>query len=360
MAEDDQPDDSQKTEDPTPKKLEEARKKGQVAMSREVNNWVMLLVGTILIGSAAVPMMTSLKHLMQVYIEHAHDMPGIPGGLGIVLGEAVKEVLKIMALPLIALMLAAFLGPFLQVGPLFAPEIIKPDFGKVSPKKGIERLFSKRSLMEFAKGILKLVMVSVVGILILKPYFSTMDHMVGLPLPLLLVELKSLTLKLMVGILALLLIVAVIDVVYQRMEHMKKMRMTKQELKDEYRQAEGDPHVKSRLRQLRAEKARQRMMQAVPDADVVITNPTHYSIALKYVPEEMDAPKCVAKGVDDLALRIREVAKEHKVIIYENKPLARALFDAVEVDEIIPTEHYKGVAEVISYVYKMKGKLKPS
>jgi flagellar biosynthetic protein FlhB len=152
------------------------------------------------------------------------------------------------------------------------------------------------------------------------------------------------------------MVIAVMDVVYQRHEYFKKMRMTKQELKDEYKQTEGDPMVKGRLRQLRAEKARQRMMQAVPTADVVITNPTHFSIALKYDPGEMNAPVCVAKGVDDLALRIREVAKEHEIIIVENPPLARVLFDTVEVDEMIPQEHFKAVAEVISYVYRIKGK----
>ena len=355
----DQQDDSQKTEEPTPKKLEEARKKGQVAISRELNNWIMLLAATILIMSAADPMFRSLSNIMQAYIEQAHDMPGIPGGLHIVVGAALKDVLKIMTLPLIVLMLAAFLGPFLQVGPLYAPETIQPDFSKISPMKGLERLFSKRSLMEFVKGLLKLALVSAVGIIILKPYFSTMDHMVGMPIPMVLDEMKTLTLKLMIGVLTVLMVIALIDVVYQRMEHMKKMRMSKQELKDEYRQSEGDPHVKSRLRQLRGERARQRMIQAVPGADVVITNPTHYSIALKYDSDEMEAPKCVAKGVDELALRIREVAKENNVILYENVPLARALYDTVEVDEIIPPEHYKGVAEVISYVYKIKGKFKP-
>ena len=360
MSEGDQSDDSQKTEEPSAKKLDDARKKGQVAMSREVNNWLMLLAGTILIMSFSVSVFGDLRQMLQAYIEHAHDLPGAPGGLYSILGGAVKKVMGIIAIPLIILMLAGFLGPFLQVGPLFAPEVIQMDPSKISPMKGLSRLFSKRSLMEFVKGLLKLGLVAAVGVIILRPYFPNMEHMVGLPLPLLLLEMKTLVMKLMVGVLVVLLVIAVIDLVYQRMEFYKRMRMTKQEVRDEYKQLEGDPHVKSKLRQLRAEKARQRMMQAVPEADVVITNPTHYSIALKYVPEEMDAPKCVAKGVDEFALRIREVAKEHGVTLYENVPLARALFDTVEVDEIIPPEHYKGVAEVISYVFKLKGKLKPA
>jgi flagellar biosynthetic protein FlhB len=185
-----------------------------------------------------------------------------------------------------------------------------------------------------------------------------MDHLIGLELVAVMSEIGDMTSRLLIGILVVLFVIAVIDLVYQRMEHYKKMRMTKQELKDEYKQSEGDPHVKAKLRQLRQEKARARMMQAVPTADVVITNPTHFSIALKYNPDEMDAPVLVAKGVDELAFRIREVAKEHKVAIVENPPLARVLFDKVDVDQAIPPEHYKAVAEVISYVFRLKGKLK--
>jgi flagellar biosynthesis protein FlhB len=359
MSDGENPDDSQKTEEPTPKKLQEARKKGQIALSREVNNWVMLLAGTILIMSAAGPMFSALSDLMRAYLEHAHDMPGVPGGLHIVVGEALKKVVAIIALPVVVLLMAAFLGPFVQIGPLLAPELIKPDFSKLSPMKGFQRLFSMRSIMEFVKGILKITLIGVIGVIILKPYFGQLEHMIGLPMELLMQELQMLVIRLMVGILVVLLVIAIADLLYQRYEHYKKMRMTKQEVRDEYKQSEGDPHVKAKLRQLRSERARQRMIQAVPDADVVITNPTHYSIALKYNPEEMEAPKCIAKGVDAVALRIREVAKEHNVTIFENKPLARALYDAVDLDETIPPEHFKAVAEVISYVFKLKGKLKP-
>ncbi len=356
MSDGDQ-DEAQKTEEPTPKKLEEARKKGQVALSREVNNWVMLLAGTILIMSAAAPVLGKLKELMKAYIERAHAFPPSPGGVHIFLGEALKEVLTIMSLPLIILMLAAFLGPFVQVGPLFAPESIKPSLSKISIFKGFTRLFSTRSLMEFAKGILKISLVGAVGVIIIHPYYGQLEHMIGLPIPVFLDEVKGLIVRLMMGVLVVLLVIAVIDLVYQRYEHYKKMRMSKQELKDEYKQTEGDPHVKARLRQLRSERARQRMMQAVPEADVVITNPTHYSIALKYKPEEMEAPLCIAKGIDEVALRIREVAKENDIVLYENKPLARTLYDTVDIDEVIPPEHFQAVAEVISYVFKLKGRL---
>ncbi len=356
MSEED--DDTSKTEDPSPKKLEEARKKGQVPVSREINNWVMLCAGTLVILTMGPSMMTELMNVLRSYIGEAHEFPEMPGGMRFAVVEALWEIFKIMGMPLLFLVAAAIAGPLLQVGPMFAPDIISMDLSKISPSKGFSRLFSMKSIIEFVKGILKLGIVSVVGFIIMKPYFNTLDHMVGLPIPAALDETKILMTKLMVGILVVLFIVALADLMYQRYEHMQKMRMSKQEVKDEYRQSEGDPMVKAKLRQLRQQKAQQRMMQNVPTADVVITNPTHYSIALKYDPDINEAPIVVAKGVDELALRIRETAREHNVIILPNPPLARILFDNVEVDEAVPAEHYKAVAEIISYVFRLKGKLK--
>lgn len=355
---DDEQDDSSKTEDPTPKKLEEARKKGQVPLSREINNWVMITAGTLVILAMGPGMLKDMSAVLQSYIEMAHSFPEMPGGMQFAVTQGLIEIFKIMALPLLLLMVAAFVGPFVQVGPLFAPESINPDLSKISPSKGFSRLFSKKSILEFVKGILKIGIISVVGIIILKPFFGGIEHLVGLPVISALEETKTVISRLLIGILVVLFILAVLDLLYQRHEHMTKMRMTKQELKDEYRQSDGDPQVKAKLRQLRQQKAQQRMMQAVPSADVVITNPTHYSVALKYNPEEDDAPIVVAKGVDDLALRIRETAREHDVVIMPNPPLARVLFDTVEIEQAVPAEHYKAVAEIISYVFRLKGKLK--
>lgn len=349
-------DDSQKTEEPTPKKMQEARKKGQVALSREVNNWVMLLAGTIVIATLGAPTLGKIKDILVFYIAQAHQIPYGPGGVEFALGEGITRTMIVLAMPIIALMLAAFLAPFIQIGPIFSGESIKPDPSKISIIKGFSRLFSKRSLMEFVKGILKIVVVGTVGFIVIEPYFHDLEHVIALPMPMFMKEMQELIVRMMIGMLTVLLVIAVIDLVYQRMEHAKKMRMTKQELKDEYKQTEGDPHIKSKLRQLRTERARQRMMQNVPKADVVITNPTHYSIALQYDPKEMEAPVCIAKGVDAVALRIREVAKEHDIILFENKPLAQALYKVVDIDEAIPYEHFKAVAEIISYVFKTKGK----
>lgn len=296
---------------------------------------------------------------MSSFIEKAHFMPTVPSGIGDLLAQSFFEVMGILTLPLLVLMFAAFVGPFIQIGPLFAPDTIKPDISKVSVFKGFKRLFSMRSIMEFVKGLVKIGIIGFIGVLILMPFYGQIDHMIGQPVLASMEELQHLVLLLMSGILLVLMVVAVADLLYQRYEHIKKMRMTKQELKDEYKQTEGDPHVRAKLRALRQEKARGRMMQAVPEADVIITNPTHFSIALKYDPEEMDAPVVVAKGIDDLAMRIREVAKEHDIPLVENKPLARVLFDQVDVDSMIPEQHFEAVAKVISYVFQLKGKLGP-
>lgn len=356
MADDD--DDSQKTEDPTPRRLEEARKKGQVAVSRELNNWIMLMAGTLVVALAAGPVMVNLADYMKGFIDHPHLMPQVPGGFSVVLGQTFWHVVGVLMIPLLGLIIAAIAGPFAQVGPLFAPEVIQPDISKISPMKGFERLFSRRSLMEFAKGLFKIVLIGFVCYVAIKPYFQGIDHFVGMAVPDMLKELLRLFVRMMIGVLVVLAVLAVIDVLYQRHEHLKKMRMSRQELRDEYKQSEGDPHIKAKLRQLRNEKARQRMMANVPKADVVITNPTHFAVALQYNPEEMDAPKCLAKGADNIALKIREIAKENKVTIVENPPLARVLYKTVEIDESVPPEHYKAVAEVISYVFKLKGKIR--
>jgi flagellar biosynthetic protein FlhB len=357
MAEGEQSDDSQKTEEPSARKLEEARKKGQVPMSREVNTWLILLAATLLAGLYSTYMFSDFAALLKTYIEKADEFTVTTGGTSDVVGDAVKNALYLLAFPMILMIIASLAGPLLQVGLIFAPEVLKMDLNKVSPLSGFQRLFSMKAIVEFIKGLLKIGAVTVVGVVIFMPYLDQLDHMVGLPLPLLMQEIKALFMHLMIAVLIVMLVIAAIDLVYQRYEHYRKMRMTKQEVKDEFKQTEGDPKIKGRLRQLRMERARRRMMQNVPKADVVITNPTHFAIALEYKPDSMEAPICIAKGIDAVALRIREVAKEHDITIFENPPLARALYESVDLDETIPSEHYKAVAEVISFVFKRRGKL---
>lgn len=356
MAEGEEQDKSQKTEDPTQKRLDESRKKGQVPLSREVNNWIMIFAGAIIVVVFGPYIGRQLREAMFAFIQKPHELTNIPE----VLSTVTLDIFTIMALPVLLLIIAAAAGPIAQIGLLFAPEAIKPQASRISPLKGFQRLFSMRSIVEFVKGLFKLVVISAVAYFVLTPFFSGIDHFVQSPLNLMISDLISLIARLLVGVLFILFLVAGLDVFYQRYEHNQNLKMSRQEIKDEYKQTEGDPHVKARLRQLRMERARTRMMQAVPESDVVITNPTHYSIVLKYKPEEgMDAPICTAKGVDDLAMRLRERAKEFDIPLVENKPLARALFDTIEVNDKVPPEHYEAVARVISYVFKLKNKQMP-
>jgi flagellar biosynthesis protein FlhB len=357
MAEEEQTtDETQKTEDPTPRRLEEARKRGQVIHSREINNWVMIFTATVLVVAAGPGVMSDLRDTLKIFLEQAGSLPADPGGLGDLLKNLLFRIGGILALPLLILAFAGAFAGLVQTGPLLSFDPVTPDLSKISLIKGFQRLFSGRSIVEFLKGIAKLVIVSIAGILVLTPYFDGVEHFTGIDFNLALSDLQSLFLQMMVAVLAVLFVLAVLDYLYQRHDYLKKMRMSKQELKDEFKQTEGDPHVKARLRELREAKARQRMMQAVPTADVVITNPTHYAVALKYDSKAMNAPVLVAKGMDAIAEKIREVAKENKVPVVENPPLARGLYAAMEIDQMIPQEYYKAVAEVISYVFRMKGK----
>jgi flagellar biosynthetic protein FlhB len=252
-------------------------------------------------------------------------------------------------------MAMAVFGNLVQHKFVFSTEPITPKLSKVSPLGGFKRLFSKDSLINFVKGLIKLAIVSVVLVLILYPQRDKLDVMIQLDVAMLLPLVLELSLQLVAGVIAIMTIVAVADFFYQKHKWMEKQKMSIKEIKDEFKQQEGDPTVKAKLRQLRMERSRGRMMAAVPDASVVLTNPTHYSVALKY-DEGMGAPLCVAKGVDDVALRIREVATEADVPIVQNPALTRALYSTVEVDDEIPEEHYKAVAEVIGYIMKLKNR----
>ncbi len=349
-------DDSSKTEEPSQRKLEESRKRGQVAISRELNMWLLLVASTFVLSLLTAPLFSNLTIYLSSYIEQSHSLPTGPGGISQVLSNAVSSTLWAMIPIFLLLIIVAFFGPFAQVGFLFAPELLSIDLSKISPLKGLERLLSRKSLLEFAKGLIKISTVSIVTYFVLRPYMDTVDHFVGMPLSLMMKETLDITIRLMTGIVMVMMIFAGLDLFYQRLEYHQRMRMTQQEVKDEYRQTEGDPTIRARLRQLRLERARKRMMQNVPKADVVITNPTHFAVALQYNPGEMMAPKVVAKGADFVAARIREVARKHNVEIVENPPLARTLYDKVDVDETIPTELYKAVAEVITFVFKKTGK----
>jgi len=354
-----QADDAQKTEEPTQKKLGEARSRGQVAVSREVNTWLMLVAGTVVVALMAPWIMGRLRVALLPFVESPHLISLDIGSLGQQIEATLLHVLAALFLPLLLFFVAALMGPILQNGLVFSPKALELKLDKFSPIKGAKRIFSIRQASEFPKGIVKLVIVSAVALLTTIPAFIGLDTIPTMPLPDFLSIMHVLIVKVLVAVLAVLVVIAIIDLVFQRQQHHKQMRMTRQELKDEFKQSEGDPAVRQRLRQIRQERARSRMMQAVPEADVVVTNPTHFAVALKYQPEAMGAPKVIAKGADLVAQRIREVAEEHGIAIVENPPLARALFASVDLDDEVPPEHYQAVAEVISYVWNIEGRKMP-
>lgn len=354
MADEDQ---SQKTEDPTARKLSKARDKGQVGSSTEVKNWVILLGGTMMIALLSPWMMTSVTNMSIIYIEQPESIAVEFGSMVPLLTEILWLMLLYLAPFFGVLMVMALAANVGQSGLIYAPSKIKPDWNKVSPLGGLKRMFSLRSVVEFLKGILKLGAVTLVAYGMAIPMLSEIAVMPDYSISAILDELYLVAIAIAGGALVVMTVVATIDFIYQKYEFTKSMRMSRQEIKDEYKDTEGDPHIKARIRKLRMQRAQQRMMGNVPDADVVITNPTHYAVALIYKMDDMQAPRLVAKGVDSLAFRIREVAEEHDIPIVENPPLARALYATVELDEEIPVEHYQAVAEVIGYVMKLKGKM---
>ena len=262
-----------------------------------------------------------------------------------------------MMFPALIAVTAAFVSALGQNGVIASFEPIIPKLEKISVLKGIKRLFSLKSVVELLKGIAKISLVAIVGFVAIYPELIRMETLHTYSMDNMLALLNTLAIRILIGASVIMGVVAVADYAYQKHEYIKNLRMSKKDIKDELKQTEGNPEVRARLRQIRMQRAQERMMAAVPTADVVITNPTHFSIALKYDQESMRAPVCVARGQDHIALKIREIAKEHDITIVENPPLARALFDTMDIDEEIPNEQYQAVAEVISYVYKLKGKL---
>ncbi|WP_417689792.1 flagellar biosynthesis protein FlhB [Roseibium sp.] len=346
-------DDSEKTEDPTHKRLKDAHDKGDVPKSQEVSTWFTLAGSALLIAIFAPTMASSLAGLLKGFLEHAHQIPADGLALRALWRDTGQSIALIVGLPLLALVLMAVAGNMVQHQMVFTTETIKPKLSKISPLSGFKRLFSSESLVNFAKGLVKITVVGAIMVAVLWPHRDEADTIIFAETVVLLDESRMLVLQVLAAILSVMTVVAGLDFLYQRHKWWEKQKMSLQEVKEEYKQTEGDPHVKGKIRQLRMERSRKRMMSAVPQATVVVTNPTHYAVALKYE-DGMGAPMCLAKGTDAVALKIREVAKGHDIPIIENPPLARALYATVEIDQEIPEEHYKAVAEVIGFVFKMR------
>ncbi|MCK0069800.1 flagellar biosynthesis protein FlhB [Kordiimonas laminariae] len=354
-------DDSQKTEEPTAKRLREAEEKGEVAQSQELKTWLMLLVAAGVLAGFGDSFASGVMAPLQGFLSQSHSLSSAEVDYLDVVSRLFRDIYAVMALPLGIFVIAAIAANRMQKPFLFTTEKIKPDLKNLSIMKGFKKIYSARFFVEFGKISAKLAAVAGVLFLIIYPEREKLDTIMLLAPIEILAFIKLLAIKLLIGVLIVLTVVAAIDYSYQSYEHVKNLRMTKQEVKDEQKQTDGDPKVKARLRQIRYERHNQRMMSNVPKADVVITNPTHYAVALEYKHETMEVPVLVAKGVDDVAMRIRGIAEENDIPIMENPPLARALHASVELDEEIPPDHYKAVAEVISYIMKLRrAGLKPS
>jgi flagellar biosynthetic protein FlhB len=350
-------DKSQQTEQPTQKRLEQAHDAGDIVKSVEVSAFVLLGGGTLAIAMFGRSTATGIAQLLTIFLSEPEQMSVDGAGL-ISMARGTLGHLALVLAPFMALMMgAALAGHVLQSRPSFTVDKIKPDFSKLSIPAGFKRMFGLEGWINLLKGLVKIAIVGMAiwtqlwpargmleGILVQSP-----SGVVG--------DMSLLLFRVLMAALSALAVIAGLDYFLQRMRFMQRNRMSKQEIKEEYRQNEGDPAVKAKVRQIRHDRAKKRMMAAVPGATVVIMNPTHYAVALKYESGKMEAPICVAKGVDVLALRIRAVAEENNVPVVENPPLARALYATIEIDEAVPPEHYKAVAQVIGYVMRLTGKI---
>ncbi|WP_172243316.1 flagellar biosynthesis protein FlhB [Saccharibacillus endophyticus] len=348
----------EKTEKATPKKRDESRKKGQVAKSQELPGSILLLACMVMLMIFGENFRTAITHMFTDVFTNRIIMEITVDNVMNMMMQYMLEIMKLLAPIFIAVILIDILASFGQYGLLFVAEGLKPKFSKLDPIKGAKNLFSLRSIVELLKSLLKM---SVIGFLVfttLQGQMSVISILHAMSLEDILGFAASTTVSLGIKIGAALIVLAAFDFMYQKFEFEKSIRMSKQDIKDEYKKAEGDPMIKGKIRERQRRMAMQRMMQDVPTADVIITNPTHYAVALKYDGDQMQAPEVVAKGQDFVALRIREIAKDNGVLIMENKPLARALFAQAEIGDTVPADLFQAVAEVLAYVYKLKGKVK--
>jgi len=299
-------------------------------------------------------MSSGVAKVLAGLISQAHTIPLDGRGLIAAMQALALDTIAAVALPFVLLILAAIAGNIVQHRLVWSAEQLKPKLSKISPAAGFKRLFSKIAVANFVKGLVKLGLIGAVMAGLLWPKRGELDGLVDMDPAAILALTKTLSLEMLGTVVAILFVVALADYLFQYRQWYERQKMSVRELKEEFKQTEGDPAIKAKIRQLRQSRMRKRMMAAVPKASVIVTNPTHYAIALQYE-RGMNAPVCLAKGIDNIALKIREVAAEHRIPVVENPPLARALHATVEIDDEVPPEHYKAVAEVIGYVMRLRG-----
>jgi flagellar biosynthesis protein FlhB len=344
---------NERTEDPTPRRLEEAIRRGDVVKSAEVNTWFMIAAGTLMIMMFAAPATMSLQAMFRGLLAKSYQIPTDGPALIALMKTLAFGIAAALGIPVVLLYVAAFAGSMVQHRMLFTTEQVMPQWSRISPGSGLSRLFSRGALVNLGKGLAKLGVVGAVMVALLWPQRHFLGNLVTADPAAILPFADTLAIKLLGTVVAILAIVATADYLFQYRQWFERQKMSLQEIKEEYRQTEGDPAVKGKLRQLRNTRMRKRIMAAVPKASVVITNPTHFAVALKYE-RGMNAPVCVAKGVDLIARKIREIAQAHDIPVVENPPLARALHGTVEIDQEIPQEHYRAVAEIIGYIMRLR------
>ena len=343
-----------KSEQPTSKRLDEARKKGQIARSKELNTLVVTLggAGGLLVFGAG--MADALLGIMRGNFELSREVLLDERYMALYLLATGKLALELLAPLIMALLVIALAGPVSLGGWLFSSEALQPKFSRMNPLSGLKRMFSVQALVELGKALGKFLVVLTVAVAVL---MASQDDLLSIghePLPQAIAHSAQIVGWCSLWMACSLILIAAIDVPFQLWDHKQKLMMTKQEVRDEFKDTEGKPEVKSRIRQLQYEMAQRRMLQEVPQADVVITNPTHFAVALKYDADKGGAPRLVAKGGDFLALKIREIAQEHRVELLESPALARAVFYSTELDQEIPAGLYLAVAQVLAYVYQLK------
>lgn len=348
----------EKTEKATPKKRLDSRKKGQVLKSQDVTSAIVLLAIFLYLLFAGASMRDNVLGFFRETFTHMITIETI--SISSVM-EIFKDILMEMAIIILPIMgiavLAAIAANFFQFGLLFTTEPLKMDLKKIDPIKGLKRIFSMRAIIELIKSILKITFLGTVTTVVIMIYIEDVLSLSFKTPGDTLVTIAKLTAIMGIAASLVLAFIAVLDYFYQKFDYEKNLEMSKQDIKDEYKNTEGDPLIKSKIKQRQREMAMRRMMQEIPDADVVITNPTHFAIVLKYDDETMEAPRVVAKGTDYVAQKIKLIAKENNVIMVENRPLARAMYDQVQIGQKIPDEFFKAVAEVLAYVYRMKRKI---
>lgn len=346
----------EKTEKATPKKRQEARQKGQVAKSMELPSSFILFGIVLLLFGYGTLMKSKIETMFVSTFYDYMQLEMTMNNVSTIFARLIYEGLLLLA-PIFGLaMVMAILASYSQVGFLLTMEPLKMSFSKLDPIKGVANLFKLRSLIELLKSVLKM---TIIGLVVFFTIWNAKDQFIQMgrwPLVHTFSYTAHLILILGVQIAAILLVLALFDYMYQRFEYEKNLKMSKDEIKQEYKNTEGDPLIKGKIREKQRRMALQRMMQDVPKADVVITNPTHFAVAIRYDPKNAEAPVVLAKGMDYIALKIREIADQHGIVKMENKPLARALYEQVEVGQTIPADLFQAVAEVLAYVYKLKGK----